>query len=250
MQKKRRRPRTASLDYEIQYTAAGKLAIFGFDEAGRGAWAGPVAAAAVCLPPPDDSLYDHLAGVRDSKQITARQRELFADEIRTVARAWGVGSASQAEIDSMGIIPATKLAMDRALTHALETAAASITPDLLLLDAMSWPEAPVTCKQVHIVHGDQLSLTIAAASVLAKTWRDAHMRDLDAAYPGYAFGQHKGYGTAGHREALNRLGVSPEHRRCYQPVAEIVAASERNVYPLDQQAGPADADENNRHDRE
>jgi ribonuclease HII len=213
----KRRPKTASLHHEQSYHAFGYRRIFGIDEAGRGAWAGPVVAGAVCLPAPNDALSQRLAGVRDSKQMSPRQREQLAETIKDVALAWGVGFASCQEIDTYGIVPATKRAMGRALQAAMRQTP-DVEPDYLFLDAMPWEEAPVTCAQMHMVRGDQESLTIAAASVLAKVERDAFMRDLDAGYPGYSFGQHKGYGTRGHREALQTLGVSNQHRTCYRPI--------------------------------
>lgn len=217
----RRAARTASLQHERQYLAHGCANIVGIDEAGRGAWAGPVVAGAVCLPLTRKTLAADLAGVRDSKQMTPRQRTALAETIKQTAVAWGVGSASSAEIDTLGIVPATRLAMARALDqlHAMQP---GFAPDCLFLDSMPWPEAPVTCRLVSILHGDQHSLSIAAASVLAKTWRDAQMHDLDAQHPGYGLGAHKGYGTAGHQAALKALGASPAHRVTYQPVRDIV----------------------------
>lgn len=217
MQPENRKPKTASLQYENAYALQGKRNIIGLDEAGRGAWAGPVAAGAVWLPYPFDPLEEALAGVRDSKQMTPSNRTRLAERIKEAAFAWGVGHASNAEVDTHGIMAATRLAMERALLAVLAMQP-SQTPEVLLLDSVKWDDAPVDCEQKNLVRGDQKSLSIAAASVLAKVWRDEHMRALDADYPGYAFGRHKGYGTANHRQALDDLGVSPVHRRCYRPV--------------------------------
>lgn len=223
MPARKKRPKTASLQHEYRVATQGYLHVVGLDEAGRGAWAGPVAAGAVCLPPPSDSLLDTLAGVRDSKEMTPNQRERLALRIQETARAWGVGSASAAEIDAMGIVPATKLAMGRAI-QALRVQSPGCIPDYLFLDAMIWADPPVDCPQWHAKRADQASLSVAAASVLAKVWRDDHMRELDAAHPGYEFARHKGYGTARHRLALAQLGPAPVHRRSFRPIQMALQA--------------------------
>lgn len=218
-QKKKREPKTAALVYEhFYYRVKGYRCIVGLDEAGRGAWAGPVSAGAVCLPLEADDLLEQLRGVRDSKEMTARQRGILVEQVKLVANAWGVGSASSTEIDAMGINAATLLAMERALDALMQHA----TPDCMLLDTIKWESAPIDCEQVHIKKGDKQSLTIAAASVLAKTWRDDHMRELEQHYPGYEFAAHKGYGTAKHRNALKQWGPSPVHRRCYRPIQALL----------------------------
>lgn len=218
--------KTASLTHERQYLLFGCQSIVGIDEAGRGAWAGPVSAGAVCLPLQNEkALTTTLQGVRDSKQMTPRQRASLVDKIKSTATAWGVGSASSTEIDMLGIVPATKLAMARALSM-LTTHFPHFQPDCLFLDSMPWPEAPINCRLVSIVKGDQHSLTIAAGSVLAKVWRDEHMRELEQQYPGYDFAVHKGYGTAKHQVALKSLGPSPVHRLSYAPVR--ASLEERN----------------------
>jgi len=180
--------------------------IGGVDEAGRGALAGPVAAALVVLTP-HLHLSRTLAGVRDSKQMTPPQREIWAARIKEVALAWGVGFASAEEIDVLGIVPATRLAATRALESL------SITPEYLITDYLLLSEIPL--PQIALVKGDRRSLTIAAASVLAKTARDALMQGMDAQYPGYGFARHKGYGTPQHREALRRMGICAIHRRSF-----------------------------------
>ena len=178
--------------------------IAGIDEAGRGAWAGPVCAAAVILPV-RSSIARTLKGVRDSKLMSPPEREAWAPSIREAALAWGIGFASAREIDDLGIVPATKLAAVRALS--------SLSPDYLLTDALLFREIELT--QTSLIKGDQRSLSISAASVLAKTARDEHMRRLDDVHPGYSFTRHKGYGTRLHRQALLDLGTCLEHRRSF-----------------------------------
>jgi ribonuclease HII len=193
-----------SLEFESLLWKNQITRIAGIDEAGRGAWAGPVCAAAVILPA-DPSIASQLNGVRDSKLMTPNARQSWAPRIRKEALAWGVGFASVEEIDSLGILPATRLAAVR----ALET----LEPDHLLTDLLIFRE--LSLSQTALVHGDQLSLSVAAASVLAKTSRDDHMVDLDEQVPGYAFTRHKGYGTRLHRQAITRQGLSAVHRRSF-----------------------------------
>ncbi len=194
------------LRFERALWEAGIERVAGIDEAGRGALAGPVAAAAVILPP--DLPADALAGVRDSKQMTAAQREFWAAKVRAHALAWAVGYATPQEIDQWGILAAVYQAVRRAL------ACLSPSPVYLLLDYLRLPEC--TLPQTALVKGDQRALSIAAASVLAKTHRDALMRGWDRRYPHYGFAQHKGYGTAAHRQAIARQGLSPLHRRSFR----------------------------------
>ena len=185
------------------------LDVAGMDEAGRGALAGPVAVGAVILPDDPTLLTRTLSGLRDSKQMTPRERETLAPRIQEVARSWSVGFASAEEIDSHGIVCATRLGALRALNGL------SISPQYLLTDfRLELPQLEVS--QTAIVKGDALCLSIAAASVLAKTARDALMRELDAHYQGYGLGKHKGYGTQAHRSALERLGSSLIHRKSFQ----------------------------------
>lgn len=196
-------PPEPDLSFELILWQAGLAAVAGIDEAGRGALAGPVAAAAVILPPLP-GVVRLLKGVRDSKQMTPREREAARERIIQYAISWGVGFAGPEEIDQMGILPATRLAICRALESL------SPPPAHLLLDYLFLPE--VTLPQTALTKGDCRSLSIAAASVLAKTSRDALLRELDLTYPGYGFAAHKGYGTQAHRDALQRLGPSPVHR--------------------------------------
>lgn len=198
------------LSFELPLWTAGLVDVAGVDEAGRGAWAGPVAAGAVILPPRSD-LLAVLCGVRDSKLMTPRQRARWALVVQATAAAWGVGLASAAEIDVLGILPATRLAMSRAI------AALGRLPQHLLIDAVRLKQVDV--PQQALIKGDTRVLSIAAASVLAKTARDALMVELDASYPGYELARHKGYGTAAHQAALERLGPCPIHRRSFAPIA-------------------------------
>ncbi len=206
-------PQYPNLSLEIPLWETGLVTLAGLDEAGRGAWAGPVSAGAVVLSV-DPDLCQQLPGVRDSKQMTAMQRSVWADCIKKVAVSWGVGFASQAEIDACGIVPATRLAMQRALEQL------SVVPQHLLIDALRLPLVKI--PQTAYIKGDVRSLTIAAASVLAKSGRDALMGKLDELYPGYGFARHKGYGTRVHQEALQRLGPCAIHRRSFAPVKNLL----------------------------
>jgi ribonuclease HII len=203
---------TPSLAAESVLWEYGLTRVAGLDEAGRGAWAGPVAAAAVILPS-DPTIQDKLNGVRDSKQMSARERDFWEEQIKVVALDWSTGLASSREIDELGILPSTRLAMRRALDGL------SLLPKHLLIDAVRLPGVQV--PQTALIKGDGLVLSIACASVLAKTCRDAILVQLDKEYPGYAFARHKGYGTARHREALAGLGPCPEHRFSYRPVSSF-----------------------------
>ncbi len=197
-----------NLEIEQPLWQAGYRAIAGLDEAGRGALAGPVAVGVVLLPPAAASLLRTLNGVRDSKQLTPPQRERWAERIRQVAMDWAVGFASAGEIDRWGIVAAVRLAALRALS------ALRYPPDYLLTD-FQLHLSSLDLPQTSLVDGDALSLTIAAASILAKTARDAYMIEMARLYPDYGFAQHKGYATQQHRQALQRLGPSPLHRRSF-----------------------------------
>jgi len=194
--------------FESKLWKSGLLHIAGLDEAGRGALAGPVAVGAVILPNDKTFLSRTLAGVRDSKQLTPLERESLAPRIQATALTWGVGFASAEEIDAQGIVCATRLAALRALDGL------SLPPQYLLTDfRLELPQLDIS--QTALVKGDALCLSIAAASVLAKTARDQLMCELDVCYQGYGLGKHKGYGTQAHRSALERLGFSPIHRRSF-----------------------------------
>jgi ribonuclease HII len=202
-------PAEPDLSLEQAYWRMGMAAVGGIDEAGRGAWAGPVAAGVVVLPP-DPTLSTALHGVRDSKEMTPVQRAAWSGQIKSAAAAWGVGMASHQEIDALGIVPATRLAARRALEML------PCFPDILLIDWLYLPE--VQLPQTALVKGDGRVLSIACASVLAKTSRDALLVDLDALYPDYGFAAHKGYGTAAHLAALRLHGPCPIHRLSFKPL--------------------------------
>ena len=183
--------------------------ICGIDEAGRGPLAGPVCAAAVVLDPARP-----IAGLNDSKQLSEKKRDTLAPLIRENALAWAVGWASVEEIDEYNIRQANFLAMKRAFMGL------SLAPTLALVDGKDPP--PLSCKVTCIIGGDALEPAISAASILAKTARDAVMVELCAKYPGYGFSQHKGYGSASHIEAIRHLGPSPAHRRTFAPVRDML----------------------------
>jgi ribonuclease HII len=199
-------PPEPDLSFELVLWQAGLVGVAGIDEAGRGALAGPVAAAAVILPRKVEVI-GMLKGVRDSKQMTPKAREIAREWINQCAASWGVGFAAPEEIDQLGIVPATQLAAWRALGQL------PAYPDHLLLDYLFLPD--ISIPQTALIKGDCRSLSIAAASVLAKTARDALMRELDLTYPDYGFAAHKGYGTPAHRDALHRLGPCQVHRRSF-----------------------------------
>jgi ribonuclease HII len=183
--------------------------IAGVDEAGRGPLAGPVVAAAVILDP-----REAIAGLRDSKQLTAAARERLAGIIRQRALAWSVGRAEPEDIDRMNILQATLLAMERAV------AGLSTVPSHVLVDGSHCPN--VACRVEAVIGGDRRYACISAASILAKVTRDAEMVALDGRYPQYGFIRHKGYPTAEHRRALRNYGPCPLHRRSFAPVRAVV----------------------------
>jgi ribonuclease HII len=239
-----------TLAFEQPLWSSGYTRIAGIDEAGRGAWAGPVCAAALILPP-DPAILDTLNQVRDSKLMTPHSRLAWAPRIRLAALAWGVGFASSQEIDTIGILPATKLAATRALASlssspnppplppfspvplspaltppspllpdylisensSLLSPPSSLIPDYLITDYLLFPNLDL--PQTALIKGDQLSLSVAGASVLAKTARDALMRLADNQYPGYQFAQHKGYGTRLHQQSIRQLGLCEIHRKSF-----------------------------------
>ncbi|MFJ6024686.1 ribonuclease HII [Brevundimonas sp. NPDC092305] len=183
--------------------------VCGVDEAGRGPWAGPVSAAAVILNPNDLP-----AGIDDSKALTAARREALEIEIKARAVAWGVGFASVEEIAELNILHATGLAMCRAIE------ALGVQPVAALVDGNYRFKLP--CDVQTVVGGDGLSLSIGAASILAKTARDRLMVELDGVYPGYGFASHKGYNAPIHQEALKALGPCPAHRRAWAPIRALL----------------------------
>ncbi len=206
------RPKTIpTMALETVLVARAGGPVCGVDEAGRGPWAGPVSAAAVILDPanvPD--------GIDDSKALTAKRREALEVEIKTRAVAWGVGFASVVEIAELNILHATGLAMCRAIE------ALAIQPVAALVDGNHRFKLP--CEVQTVVGGDGLSLSIAAASILAKTARDRLMVELDAEYPGYGFASHKGYNAPIHQAALKELGPCPAHRAGWAPIRALLDA--------------------------
>ncbi|MDQ3929746.1 MAG: ribonuclease HII, partial [Chloroflexota bacterium] len=202
---------TPNWNNELELHAKGYRLIAGVDEAGRGAWAGPLVAGAVIFRHPDevissgtaDDLLEALSYLKDSKLLSALIREKLLPAIRSLAVATGVGIVSPGLVDVIGVGPANRLAMTRAVRDL------RVRPDFLLLDAFRLPAMPI--PQRPIIKGDATCMSIAAASIVAKVARDHIMCGHDADYPGYSFAQHKGYGTRMHVNALATLGVSPLH---------------------------------------
>jgi len=198
---------TLALETVLRQSCGGPVC--GVDEAGRGPWAGPVAAGAVILNPADLPV-----GIDDSKVLTAERREALEVEIKARALAWGVGFASVDEIAELNILHATGLAMCRAIE------AMAVTPAAALVDGNYRFKLP--CDVQTVVGGDGLSLSIAAASILAKTARDRLMIAMDVEYPGYGFASHKGYNAPVHQAALRTLGPCPIHRRSWAPIRALL----------------------------
>ena len=188
---------------ESEYLKNGCSVVCGVDEAGRGPLAGPVYAAAVILRPQTE-----IAGLDDSKKLTEKKREALFPVITEQALSYGIGFATPEEIDKINILQATFLAMRRAVENL------SVTPDLLLIDGNQKPHIGL-CDEVTVIKGDAKSMSIAAASVLAKVSRDRYMLKLSEQYPQYAFEKHKGYGTKLHYERIVQYGISPVHRRSF-----------------------------------
>ena len=204
---------TTSVDrlyYEQQAVKQGFRTLAGIDEAGRGALCGPVVAAAVILPSGI-----RMPGVDDSKKLSPLQRERMFDLIMSLAVSVGVGFGPPERIDRINILQATR--------HAMLEAVSGLTPqpDLLLIDGITTIDSPIPQKTIK--KGDSLSLTIAAASIIAKVSRDRLMRELDILHPGYGFASHKGYGCASHMEAIRLLGPSPIHRLTFRGVREYAS---------------------------
>jgi ribonuclease HII len=194
--------------FDREQSGSCRSALAGVDEAGRGCWAGPVVAAAVILP--DDWFPE---GLDDSKKLSAARREKLCTEIRTGALCWGACAVSAAEIDRVNILQATLQAMRRSVFKL------AVKPELVLVDGLQTPEMQIPAKAV--VKGDGTSAAIAAASILAKVFRDRIMGSFDRLYPGYGFAGHKGYGAAAHQAALKKLGPCPLHRFSYRPIADL-----------------------------
>ena len=207
-----------TLNEERKLLQEGYTHVAGLDEAGRGAWAGPVVAAAVILPLEDCALSEKLRGVCDSKLCTPRQRDGLYDRICEVALAWAVGVIPASRIDQIGVVPSTRQAMQASLAQLCPS------PDALLVDALRLPA--VTLPQRSLKRGDLKCTSIAAASIVAKVTRDREMMAIGLVYPGYGFAQHKGYGTSQHRYALRELGPLDIHRWSFAPVSAVATGLE------------------------
>ncbi len=206
------------LDWDLGNVPPG-VAWGGVDEAGRGAWAGPVVAACAVLDGDTVRKWGHvLRGVRDSKQLKPERREVLARELKAILPAYGIAEFDALAIDRENILEATMMAMRQSVTEL------AIRPRILFIDGNRAPRTGLPERLV--VEGDALSCAIGAASILAKAHRDALMGGLEETYPGYGFGQHKGYGTALHRAQIAELGVSPIHRISYAPVAALQRVDE------------------------
>jgi ribonuclease HII len=215
--------------YEKLARAQGAAMIAGVDEVGRGALFGPVVAAAVILP-----LDTRIRGLRDSKQLLPEDRERLADVVKARALAMAIEEVDSETIDRVNIYQASRMAMTAAVMRL------DPQPDHLLIDAL---RLDLPHRQTSIIYGDSLSISIAAASVVAKVYRDARMREMDLQYPGYGLAAHKGYATPEHREALRNLGPSVLHRKTFAPVAqadlpwdEIPSEDEELACPIDSSA--------------
>lgn len=210
--------KTPTFDIEHQYWSQGIIHIAGLDEAGMGALAGPVVAGAVVF---SESALEKIIAhqkkipVRDSKLLSEIQREKAATFIREIASFFAIGIATVEEIDRINIRNASHLAMRRAIDSLPQP------PDMLIIDGTSATIHP-TIFSLSVIKGDQLSYSISAASILAKTARDSIMKELNIAFPVYGFESHKGYGAASHLAALKEHGVSPHHRKSYKPIAELL----------------------------
>lgn len=203
-------------DFQIEKSVCTPY-VFGFDEAGRGPWCGPVVASCVCFP--NFEIAQDLADqINDSKKLTDKKRRVLFPLIQNSGAIIGVGQASAEEIDQLNILQATFLAMERAKQSVLQQ---GFTINYALIDGNRVPknwDIPVQC----VIKGDSLSLSIAAASIIAKVTRDDIMRSLAEKYPAYAWDKNAGYGTADHIKALHQFGVTPEHRKTYAPIAVLL----------------------------
>lgn len=206
-------PAKPDLHKELALIEQGYRFVAGLDEAGRGAWAGPVVAAAVILPPNQADLSERLTELNDSKKLTPSIRERLFDLIQEAALAVSVGSAPAAMVDEINVVEATRYAMQQALEKL------ALAPDYLLIDHLKLPTFDI--PQQSFPKAESISLSVAAASVIAKVSRDRVMTQFHHTYPDYAFDRHKGYGTAAHRQALVAYGPCPLHRMSYAPLKSL-----------------------------
>ena len=197
------------MSVDLEYLKTSNTLLAGVDEVGRGPLAGPVVTAAVILDPQRP-----VKGLKDSKKLTEKKRELLAVEIKEKALCYVIARAEFSEIDNLNIFHATLLAMQRAVLGL------TIKPELVLVDGKFCPEIPYPCEA--IIKGDTKVEAISAASIIAKVSRDNEMIKMDEIYPGYGFAKHKGYPTKLHIEALETLGVTPIHRRSFKPVQKLL----------------------------
>lgn len=197
------------LQFDGSYLPNPNAYIAGVDEAGRGPLAGPVVTAAVILP----NNCMELLGVNDSKQISKEMRESFAERVKEHAIAYSIHFQSEEAIDTLNILEATRQSMVKSVEGL------SLKPDVVIADAM---KLPIEQPQHSIIKGDALSLAIAAASILAKTARDHYMEELHEKYPQYGFNQHAGYGTKQHLEAIEQYGITPHHRKSFEPIKSLI----------------------------
>lgn len=209
--------------FEIEDTYQGLIA--GIDEAGRGPWVGPVVAGAVIFLERNRIDPFLLTHINDSKKLSCKRREELFEMIRQQAEkgvlCYGIGLASAAEIDQMNILQASFLAMRRAVENM------GVIPDMALIDGNKLPQSFV-CPTKYVIKGDSISCSIAAASIMAKVFRDRLMQKLALKYPGYGFEKNAGYGTKDHIDGLKKYGVTPEHRKTYRPIKEIIEKNVKN----------------------
>jgi len=225
-EERRERERIRTLKkYEEEIWKEGFRYIAGIDEAGRGPLAGPVVAAAVIMPP-----NAYIAGVNDSKKLSPGKRLKLALKIKEAAVAWAVAAVNPPYLDDINILNATRKAMIQAVCELYPQ------PDFLLIDALNLPDVHI--KQHYLIKGDNLSFSIACASILAKVERDASMEALEHIYPGYGFSKHKGYASREHIQALMLKGPCPLHRRSFEPVKSLLAGG-----PYGRQPGLFDQDD-------
>ena len=208
-----------TLDAELGLRAAGFSRVAGVDEVGRGAWAGPLVAAAVVLPDPREGVPPVLDGVRDSKALSPDERAALFEPIVSRALSVGIGAVPAVELDLVGLAAANRLAMIRAV-RALAPGA-----DHLLIDGFGLPGCAIA--QTAVVHGDALCVSIAAASIVAKVVRDRWMAEFHVQCPAYDWARNKGYGTRAHRDGLARHGITALHRRSFAPIATLLEGSQR-----------------------